>query len=535
MAHFAGAAMTIPGIGSCLAVFILGIALTTTVAEASGGPKPDITLRVSPKRVATSDGLVTISATVANAMNCTLKSSPKVPGLPVVAFDCEGGNVSDTTVLPSNSGMKYKFTLEAEGGKHNTKSVEVSVPSGAGGNPLHLSNVSEVVSGGGNSHGQNGGSCALLTSGGVECWGDGELGQLGNGIFYSAAPAMGSAIPVQVEAVGGSGTLTGVSSLSGDLDGYCALLTSAGVDCWGGNEFDDLGNGTSTESATPVAVAGGGSSGTLTGVAKLVTDGAGYCAVLTSGGVDCWGEGVEGELGDGASTESATPVAVAGVGGSGTLTGVASVSSNIFGDSNYCALLTSGGVDCWGFGSDGELGNGTFTYAANTPVAVEAVGGSGTLTGVAGLSNDGSGYCALLTSGAVDCWGGGEAGQLGNGTFYTTGNKGSATPVAVAGVGGSGTLTDVASVSGDLGDYCALLSSGGVDCWGGGDLGDGTSNESATPVAVEGVGGSGTLTAVASMPSDSQCAVLTSGGVDCWGDTPVAVEGVGGSGTLTDV
>ena len=70
----------------------------------------------------------------------------------------------------------------------------------------------------------------------------------------------------------------------------------------------------------------------------------------------------------------------------------------------YCALLTSSGVDCWGYGYDGELGNGTFSESA-TPVAVEGVGGAGTLTGVTSLVGDGSGYCALLTSGEVDCWG----------------------------------------------------------------------------------------------------------------------------------
>ena len=63
--------------------------------------------------------------------------------------------------------------------------------------------------------------------------------------------------------------------------------------------------------------------------------------------------------------------------------------------------------------------------------------------------SDGSGYCALLTSGEVDCWGNGEYGQLGNGTFYTSSPFGSATPVVVEGVGGTGTLTGVASLVSD--------------------------------------------------------------------------------------
>ena len=115
-------------------------------------------------------------------------------------------------------------------------------------------------------------------------------------------------------------------------------------------------------------------------------------------------------------------------------------------------------MDCWGYGDYGELGNGTFytssPYGSATPVAVEGVGGTGTLTGVTSLVSGLTatarfGYCALLTSGGVDCWGYGYDGELGNGTFYTSSPYGSATPVAVEGVGGTGTLTGVTSLVGD--------------------------------------------------------------------------------------
>ena len=72
------------------------------------------------------------------------------------------------------------------------------------------------------------------------------------------------------------------------------------------------------------------------------------------------------------------------------------------------------------------------------------VGGTGTLSGVASVTSDGmnASYCAVLTSGGVDCWGDGRSGELGDGSFYTTGTLGSATPVAVMGVGGAGTLSE---------------------------------------------------------------------------------------------
>jgi alpha-tubulin suppressor-like RCC1 family protein len=405
------------------------------------------------------------------------------------------------------------------------------------------------------------GYCALSTLGGVDCWGYGNDGELGDGHFLGDGVSDGRAVPVQVEGVGGTGTLSGVASLTAGVESYCAMLTSGGVDCWGTGTFGQLGDGvfyTTGEhgtrgSAVPVQVKGVGGTGTLSGVASLTTtdsDSAGYCVLLTSGGVDCWGLGSSGELGDGQSYTigSAVPVQVENVGYSGTLSGVASLT----GGASTCALLTSGGVDCWGGGT-------------GIPVPVEGVGGAGTLGGVASLANDGTSFCALLTSGGVDCWGDGPQGQLGDGKFYPNGYDGSAVPVQVVeGAGSIGPLSGVASVAAGENGYCALLTSGGVDCWGdgqNGQLGDGVlyttwPDGSAVPVQVEGVGGSGSLSRVASLASNGiNCAVLTSGRVDCWGygaqgqmgdgqfyttfpdgsAVPVQVEGVGGSGTLSRV
>ncbi len=389
----------------------------------------------------------------------------------------------------------------------------------AGANAGHLGDVTSLEADGA-------GYCALLTSGGVDCWGGGTSGQLGNGIIYNVKNSghQGSASPVQVEGVDGTGTLSGVASLVSGGSSYCALLTSGGVDCWGWGVFGGLGDGIfytgagPKGSAVPVAVEGVGGTGTLGGVTNLASDGGSVCAVLNSGGVDCWGEGIYGELGNGVfySTGyqgSAVPVQVEGVGGTGTLTGVASLTAQFGGD---CALLTSEELDCWGFGAYGNLGNGVFDSSA-VPVQVEGVGGSGTLTGITALANAGAGYCALLTSGGVDCWGDGEQGQLGNGQLYTTDTVGSATPVEVQGVGGTGTLAGAASVIGEDYAVCALLTSGGVDCWGYGafgQLGDGVFYPTPTgfpiPVQVEGVGGTGTLSGVASLTSGAGnfCAVF---------------------------
>jgi alpha-tubulin suppressor-like RCC1 family protein len=411
--------------------------------------------------------------------------------------------------------------------------------------------------------GQGQGYCALLASGGVDCWGLGNDGELGNGTFSN------SDIPVAVEGAGGTGTLTGVTSLAGTVGTgggtYCALLTSGGVDCWGLGSAGEVGSGTFSNSDIPVAVEGVGGTGTLTGVTSLLGEGLSFCALMTSDRVDCWGYGYYGELGNGifyttGDEGSATPVEVKGVGGTGTLTRVTS----LFGieQDTYCGLVTSGRVDCWGYGYYGELGNGIFYTTGNegsaTPVEVKGVGGTGTLTEVTSIVSGPYDYCALLTSAAVDCWGYGESGQIGNGSFNN-----SDVPAAVEGIGGSGTLNGVKSLAGGYlngGNYCALLTSGAVDCWGYGfygQLGNDTFSETDIPVAVEGVGGTGTLTGVTGLfgGGESYCAQLTSGGDDCWGfgadgdlgdgtfyttgnegsPTPVEVDGVGGTGTLTGV
>ncbi len=372
----------------------------------------------------------------------------------------------------------------------------------------------------------------------MDCWGSGSAGELGDGVFYKSGYD-GSDTPVQVVGVGGSGTLSGVASLASAGDGnFCAVLTSGGVDCWGYNIQGVLGNGTQADRAKPVPVVGVGGSGTLSGVASLTSEGSNgdYCALLTSESVDCWGYGLDGELGNAKFHTRATPVHVVGVGGGGTLSGVASLTSDEVG---FCALLTSGGVDCWGAGEAGQLGDAIFytgqeDYGSATPVQVVGVGDAGTLSGVASLATQGQeGYCALLTTSAVDCWGSGSFGQLGDGIFYTgQEDYGSATPVQVIAVGGSGDLSGVISLVSDGPDgssYCVLVATGGVDCWGGGafgDLGNGKfyslngPGGIATPVRVLDVSGSGTLSSVASVTTQSQggyCVVLTSGGVDCWG------------------
>jgi hypothetical protein len=101
----------------------------------------------------------------------------------------------------------------------------------------------------------------------------------------------------------------------------------------------------------------------IASVSKLPSIAAGVnhtCALTTTGGVYCWGDNGYGQLGNNSTTNSDVPVQVEGVGGSGLLSGIASISA---GDDHTCALSATGRIDCWGFNGEGNLGNNSTTYS----------------------------------------------------------------------------------------------------------------------------------------------------------------------------
>jgi alpha-tubulin suppressor-like RCC1 family protein len=138
--------------------------------------------------------------------------------------------------------------------------------------------------------------------------------------------------------------ITNATAIAGGGDQTCALLSTGSVDCWGTSGNGQLGNGTTTESTTPVAVSG------ITDATAVTAGEAHNCALLSTGSADRWGYDGYGQLGDGTTTDTSTPVAVLGI------TNAIAVSAGYW---HTCALLSTGSVDCWGYNSNGELGDGT--------------------------------------------------------------------------------------------------------------------------------------------------------------------------------
>ena len=382
-------------------------------------------------------------------------------------------------------------------------------------------------------------TCALTSNGGVKCWGDNAVGQLGDGSTIARvtpvdvsgltsgvttistnsnhtcaltsgggvkcwgwAGGLGDGSGDRVTPVDVSGLASGVTAISTAANHTCALTSSGGVKCWGSNDFGQVGNGyISIPSRIPVDV-----SGLTSGITAISASYTHTCALTSTGGVKCWGNNNNGQLGDGSTTVRGTPVDV-----SGLSSGITTISTGTF---HTCALTSTGGVKCWGSNSSGQLGNGTRGWSPN-PMDV-----SGLSSGIMTISAGGSSICALTSNGGVKCWGRNSYGQLGDGS--TTDRT---TPVDV-----SGLTSGITAIAASGSHTCALTSNGGVKCWGynsWSQLGDGGTINRLTPVDVSGL--TSGVTAIAAGSSHT-CALTSTGGVKCWGSNS---SGQLGDGSFT--
>ena len=327
-------------------------------------------------------------------------------------------------------------------------------------------------------------TCAV-TVGVVRCLGANGFGQLGNN---STTPS-------------DSFVLTGLSDVVATSGGGafgCALESNGTVWCWGAGNGGYLGDGLNAASLVPVQVSG------ITDATQIASGSAGSCARTASGLVRCWG--AASLRGDGGSGGMTTPVTV-------SLSGVAKVS---VGGAHACAVKADGAVWCWGANAEGQLGIGTTGAPTSTPV--QAVGVT-TAVDVAAGGFDGA-SCAVLASGAVQCWGDDSHRQLGDGDLSPVDRP---TPTIVPG------LSNATRIAMGFYTTCAIRTTGEVACWGsGGLLGDATNLPSSSPVAVFAVIGALTI----SGQGTHMCALQTGNTAACWGENNVAQLGGGGSATV---
>ena len=342
-------------------------------------------------------------------------------------------------------------------------------------------------------------TCAITRVGGAKCWGGNAFGELGNG---------GGSVSSALTPVDVTGLKTGAQTIAGGGQHTCAVTRAGGAKCWGENRVGQVGAGQHPTAAARSRLMSPGSKRSQSDRRGLRThlraherrrgqvlgrrlrerlEDAHYYPVRhrrphewshrdhrglrpdlrthQRRRAKCWGWNINGQLGNGSTTFSYTPVDVAGL-----TSGVSMIAA---GDSFTCAVTTGGGAKCWGWNEDGQLGNGSRSvYPGTTPIDV-----TGLTSGVSAITAGGHHTCALMTSGGVKCWGNNEYGQLGNGS-----RRSSNTPVDVAGL-----ASGVREIDAGFAHTCALMRGGGVKCWGWnyGRLGNGSRTEFSTkPVDV---------------------------------------------------
>ena len=358
-------------------------------------------------------------------------------------------------------------------------------------------------------------TCARKQDGTVWCWGGNDHGALGVG--ESGRALLGSGVPLQVEDDTGGGTLQRVVALASGYQHACAVTIEGSVWCWGSNVEGELGNGSSTDSSLPVRVFFPGGIGFL-GAASVACGEHASCAIMRNGALYCWGSGT---LGAGGAGRSSTPVGVplaevrqVAIGASGTI----------------CARdMAMGDLYCWGDNSHGEVGNvdpSTSTLVV-TPLKVRS-----SVTEVR-LGYD---HTCAVDTGAVFCWGADVASALGVAPTGTCPGGVPCSPVparAPGPVGGGGWPSKVIGLGAGQEFTCALTEDGAVYCWGAGSrgsLGNGSMSDSMQAVRVLGAGDAGTLVArqiSVGCEGTHACALQADGTVACWGDNTFGQLGDG--------
>lgn len=339
-------------------------------------------------------------------------------------------------------------------------------------------------------------TCAVTISGGLKCWGDNQRGQLGDGTGGDKDAF--SPTPIDVADLGSA-----VVTVAAGSSHTCALTVPGGVKCWGRNDYGQLGAQSSEECFLigPLTIASGDGrpegaefvpcstrpldvAGLDDDIEAIALGSSHSCALTTGGQVKCWGLNHRGQLGVATEEEcvqigslrcSRTPVEVTEL-----PDGVIGITA---GADHTCALLETGGVLCWGDNFRGQLGTEMAVTCEPSllPCSTTPIAPDGLEDGIVAIDAGSAHTCALTEEGQVMCWGQNGAGQLGDGTGGTRSFDYGSVPVDVC-VGGRPnpcrtTLLGAVAIAAGGEHSCALMTTGGIWCWGGngsGQLGDGT-------------------------------------------------------------
>lgn len=346
-------------------------------------------------------------------------------------------------------------------------------------------------------------TCGITDAGALKCWGNGRLGQLGDaqkhavaapqdvpgfesgvtavaaGWLHGCAVKGGKAFcwggygahpPKEVPGFTSSETVT---ALAAGREHTCALLSSGAVRCWGKGDHGQLGDG---DASLLHRLDAAGPAVPIPAAKQVVAGGAHTCALVENGDVYCWGEGYNGQIGNGQTANAVQPAKVGGLEPSARIAAS---------EQNTCAVSTSGKLRCWGDAWWSQLGAND-VILANTPKKLS----DATEDGI-GLVTVGRGHICAQKADKLLCFGDRLMRQIGE----APGKKLWFTPdVADQYFDQRASKPDELKGLPELKDLvagkkhtCALAKDGKALCWGEGilgQLGNGTVTTTGTPTPV---------------------------------------------------
>jgi alpha-tubulin suppressor-like RCC1 family protein len=357
-------------------------------------------------------------------------------------------------------------------------------------------------------------TCAILKTGVIRCWGEGNFGKPGYG---NTSDIGDNELPSSVGPVS-LGTGRKAYAVDASSGHTCVILDTRDVMCWGFGNSGRLGYANSNHIGDNELPSSAGivDIGTGRKAVAIAAGGLHTCVILDTGQVRCWGSPVWGQLGYGNETvigDTETPGSVGTVPLGAGRKAVAIAAGGDF----TCVILDNKKVRCWGRGTDGRTGHGNETDIGDDEPTLTA--GTTAVGGKAAAISAGSDHaCVLLTTGKVRCWGVGFDGRLGYGNGNAVGDNETPASVPPVNLGRRAVAISAGGVH-----TCALLDNGKVRCWGranGGQLGYANANDigdNETPAAVGYVNIGAGRTARAISAGGHTCALLDNGAMRCWG------------------
>ncbi|MEM1270061.1 MAG: T9SS type A sorting domain-containing protein [Bacteroidota bacterium] len=367
-------------------------------------------------------------------------------------------------------------------------------------------------------------TCVRTSTGGVRCWGRGDVGQLGyvntDDIGDDETPAMVGAVNVGAS----------VNRVATGTFHTCALTSTGGVRCWGAGTFGRLGYGNTDAIGDDEAPSTAGDVSIGPTAIQISAGGNHTCVRTSAGAVRCWGENLTGQLGYGNTDNIGDDELPATAGDvsvftAAELSGGATAAQVAVGGLQTCVVTNTGTVRCWGVGSFGRLGYGNTNTIGDDEVpsslASPDVSVGAAVTQVAGGRDH---TCTVTTTGTVRCWGRSNVGQLGYGNTNTIGDDEVPSSLASPDVSVGLPVTQISA--GDA-HTCAVTTSGTVRCWGNGTDGQlGYSNtdtigDDEAPSTAGDVNVGLPVTQVSAGAAHT-CALTNAGTVRCWGGGGIA-------------